>query len=419
MVPRDWADTAPLAVSIEQKHDMALQHWTLTDVSERIREEPFHVAAEGALKLAGAPNWSVSKTTLRGGLSDGVDVVELDNGRFSVSILPTRGMGIWKGTCDGLRLGWDSPVRQPVNPAFVNAMERGGLGWLYGFNEWICRCGLDSNGAPGTDVIIDNQGNRSQAELTLHGRIANLPAHRVEVSVDTSGQGTISVTGIVDETMMFGPSLRLKSTVRTTAGSNRISLIDEITNRRATPAELELLYHINNGPPFLEQEARLVAPVAEVAPRDARAAEGIDQWNVYGPPVTGFVEQAYFFDFVADRDSRTLALLRNAHGDKGLSVHFDKRQLPYFTLWKNTQAEADGYVTGLEPATNYPNLKTFERKMGRVILLAPVATFTAQVDIAVHSTGQQVAAVEQEINALQARHAPRVHRTPQEKFSPQ
>ena len=31
------------------------------------------------------------------------------------------------------------------------------------------RCGLDSNGAPGEDVIVDNNGNRVSVDLTLHG----------------------------------------------------------------------------------------------------------------------------------------------------------------------------------------------------------------------------------------------------------
>ena len=35
------------------------------------------------------------------------------------------------------------------------------VGWSIsnGFDEWIVRCGLDSNGAPGTDTIVDNNGN--------------------------------------------------------------------------------------------------------------------------------------------------------------------------------------------------------------------------------------------------------------------
>ena len=50
-----------------------------------------------------------------------------------------------------------------------------------------------------------------------------------------------------------------------------------------------------------------------------------------------------------------------------MSVKFNKRQLPCFTIWKNRQAAIDGYVTGLEPATNYPNPKSFEKQQGRVV----------------------------------------------------
>ena len=56
---------------------------------------------------------------------------------------------------------------------------------------------------------------------------------------------------------------------------------------------------------------------------------------------------------------RTLATLYNAAADRGLTLRFNRNELPCFTLWKNTAALEDGYVTGLEPATNYPNFKTF------------------------------------------------------------
>lgn len=398
---------------------MPVQTTVLTDVAKNVWLDSFSLAPRDGLKLAGSDIWSVKKYTMHGGLSAGVDVVELNNGRLSVSVLPTRGMGLWRGSFAGLDLGWKSPVTLPVNPAFVNALDRSSLGWLTGFNEWMVRCGLDSNGAPGTDVVIDNQGNPTRTELTLHGKIANIPAHFVETSVSTDGKGTISVTGIVDETMLFGPCLRLKSTVQTVAGSNRLTLIDEVTNLRGVPGELELLYHANMGRPFLEKEARVVAPVIEVAPRDAHAAKGVANWNVFGDPEPGYVEQVYWLDLAADKDGRTQVLLRNAHGEKGISLHFNKRQLPCFTLWKNTQAEADGYVTGIEPGTNYPNLKTFERQQGRVIKLAPGGTYEARLEIAIHNTADDVLAVEQQIAAIQKSAQPRVHAQPQGKYSRQ
>jgi hypothetical protein len=84
-------------------------------------------------------DWAIHKETLRGGRRDGVETVELNNGPLSLTLLPTRGMGIWKGNYRGLPLGWNSPVAGPVHPKFVNLADRGGLGWLTGFDEWLCR----------------------------------------------------------------------------------------------------------------------------------------------------------------------------------------------------------------------------------------------------------------------------------------
>src|SRR5262249_55975339 len=84
---------------------------------------------------------SATKRTLRGGRRDGVDLVRLDNGAFSVDIVPTRGMGLRRGDYKGTRIGWTSAVTDgPVNPKFVNLMAWGGLGWLEGYDEMLVRC---------------------------------------------------------------------------------------------------------------------------------------------------------------------------------------------------------------------------------------------------------------------------------------
>ena len=36
--------------------------------------------------------WSVRKLTLHGGKQEGVDVIELDNGKLRLMVCPTRGM---------------------------------------------------------------------------------------------------------------------------------------------------------------------------------------------------------------------------------------------------------------------------------------------------------------------------------------
>ncbi|MHC4877376.1 MAG: aldose 1-epimerase family protein [Planctomycetota bacterium] len=396
---------------------MAQVETVLTDVDSGVWLDSWKTNAADGLQLAGASAWSISKRTLRGGLSDGVDVVTLDNGNLSLSVLPTRGMGLWKGSYRGLSIEWKSPVARPVNPQFVNLQERGGLGWLAGFNELMCRCGLAFNGPPGVDRVVDCDGNVSESELTLHGKIANLPAHRVSVSVDDDGDGTLSVTGVVDEAMMFGSALRLTSTISTKAGSNALTITDTVFNPAAQPMELELLYHTNIGRPFLDEGSRIVAAIAEVAPRDDHSATGADSFDVYPGPVVGRPEEAFFFDLQAGDDGSTAVLLKNPAGDCGLQLRFAKQQLPCFTLWKNTQADQDGFVTGLEPGTNFPNLKTFEREQGRVVVLKPGQSHTTQIELSVFDTAVSVADAEAAIRELQSGD-PVKHAAPIAKFSP-
>ena len=83
------------------------------------------------------PATRVSKRTLRGGRREGVDVVEVDNGRLRFVAMPTRGMGIWRASCGDVQLGWKSPVKGPVHPAFVPLWEASGIGWLDGFDELL------------------------------------------------------------------------------------------------------------------------------------------------------------------------------------------------------------------------------------------------------------------------------------------
>jgi len=359
--------------------------------------------------------WSVRTYTLRGGLQEGVDVVEIYNGKLSFAVLPTRGMGIWKGQCGDISLGWDSPVKDPVNPAFINQLERGGIGWLKGFNEWIVRCGLNSMGAPCTDTVLDYSGNAFDVSLTLHGNIANIPARAVSIEITDEA---IILRGEVDETMMFGPALRLNTEIRTEFGSGALTITDTVTNLGGNPTEHELLYHVNYGEPLLEKGARMLAPFKRVAPRDPRAAEGIEAFDTYTAPEVGFVEQAYFYELVGKRGSReTMAMLRNAKGDQASLLRFTLKHFPCFTLWKNPAGKADGYVTGLEPATSYPNSRKFEREKGRVLTLAGGESRTTKLVIEALDTKKAIRAAEAEIKTLQKTTKAKVHPQPIARFS--
>src|SRR5262245_30845294 len=294
--------------------------WTLTDAAAGVWLDEFELTPAAA-NLPGPGGWSVRKRTLRGGPSDGVEVVEVDNGALAFTVLPTRGMGVWRGSYRGMRLGWDAPLVGPVHPKFVDADAHNGLGWLTGFDEWVCRCGLAWNGPPGRD---------GPWELTLHGRVANLPAHFVGVSVGADPPHPIHVVGEVLEGGLFLSRLLLRTVYTTVPGSNRLMVTDVVRNLGGRQAELQLLYHCNWGPPLLEPGARVLFPAAEVAPRDRRAAEGIDHYDRYDAPTPGYAEQVYLGHMLAGDDGWTLALLRNALGDRGAATRWRPAELPCF-----------------------------------------------------------------------------------------
>jgi hypothetical protein len=390
--------------------------WTLTDLVNDVWLDNFATDSH-RLQPGSAHDWSLRKRTLRGGLRDGIDLIEVNNGALSYSILPTRGMGLWQGHYHGIYLGWKAPVHGPVHPRHVNSADRGGIGWLTGFDEWLCRCGLASNGPAGEDVYTDRLGGDRRDGLALHGRIANQPAYYVEARVGLDPPFELSVTGQVEEGGLFYPHLVLTTTYTTIPGSNRLVIHDNIENRAAQVAEMQLLYHCNLGQPLLEAGSRIAMPIREVAPISPRAAEGMNTLETFTGPMPGFSEQVYCCDLLGDAGGRTLTMLYNHAQDRGIALRFNRQELPCFTVWKNTAALDDGYVTGLEPATNYPNFKSFERQQGRVVNLPAGGHWETTWSIEVHDSTVGVAGVLAEIVSVQSQAKPVVHRGPHPKYS--
>ncbi|MEX2187800.1 MAG: aldose 1-epimerase family protein [Pirellulales bacterium] len=382
---------------------MARKTWVISDRDDGVYLDALDVGPRDC-GLSDDDCAGITKRTLRGGLSDGVDAIDVDNGAVRFRVLPTRGMGLgglW--LADGRSVAWRSPIRGPVHPKFVNLADPSGLGWLDGFDEFLCRCGLESNGAPEFDAA-------GKLVYPLHGKIANRPAHRVAAAFDDATR-EIAIVGEVDESRFLFSKLRLTTTIRTRLGESGLRIRDEVTNLSAAPAKMQLLYHINFGGPLLGEGARLVAPIEQLAPRNAHAAADLDRWDTYAAPRAGFVEQVYFMTLAADDRGQSQVLLRSGDGSLGASVRCDVRALPCFTLWKNTAAEQDGHVTGLEPGTNFPNPRSFEQRHERTVRIEPGQTRGFDIAVELHASADAVRDAEANIARLQGSTAPTIHRT--------
>lgn len=368
-------------VLTDSKSDVSIKSWRITggDVAE---------------VATGDRQWSIEKRTLVGGRQEGVEVIEVDNGAMRFMVVSTRGFSVWRLNAGSLRFGWDSPVGEVVHPQFVDLGARGGLGWLDGFGGWMVRCGLESNGAPGLD---------GSQFLNLHGRIDYLPASYVEVRYEAAPTPRIVLRGIIDESLMFGANLRLTTELSTVIGSKELRFDDSVTNLADVPQEMELLYHINFGSPLLGAGAEVVAAAKSVAPRDGRAAEGdVRLWAKYhGPQPVGYTEQVYLAQLQSDPVGMTEVLLKSPDGTQGASLRFSIKELPYFTLWKNEAPRSTGYVTGLEPATNFPYPRAIERAAGRLPKLQGGEIYRSHVTVSALTSMAEVRNAESRISKLQ------------------
>jgi hypothetical protein len=363
-----------------------------------------------SMPLPTTADWSITKTTLRGGRQQGTELLEVQNGRLRFTVISTRGMSVLSVESGDVRLGWDSPVKEVVHPQFINLESRGGLGWLEGFNEWLVRCGLEWMGHPGRDRFCNAAGDEVEMDLTLHGRIGNIPASEVEVVIEAGPPPRIEIRGWVEERMFHGPKLSLCATISTELDSNMVSIEDTVTNQGADAQEFQMLYHTNFGPPLLQAGARFLGALKRVHPFNAHAAMNLDHYASYVGPQPGFREEVYCLEPLPGPAGVTELLLQNAHGERGVSLTFPVTQLPCVTLWKNL--EADGYVTGIEPGTGYPYTRRLEREAGRVPKLAPQASRQFRIEVAIHADRASVASAAQRIQNLQGAGAPVIESRP-------
>jgi hypothetical protein len=345
--------------------------------------------------------WSVTKKTLRGGRSEGVDLVTINNGKLTITVIPTRGMSVFDVKSGAMRLGWESPTEDIVHPQYVNLDSRGGLGWLEGFNEWMVRCGLEFAGHPGKDEFINNTGDKASMDLTLHGKIGNIPASEVEVRIDLTAPHRIRVRGVVYEKFLYGPKLKMVAEISTTPGSDSFRIDDVITNQGAFDQEMQMIYHGNYGAPLLGKGAKVIAAAKSVGPMNDHSAKGVNKHDAYAGPTKGFIEEVYLYEPISNAEGESMAMIHNAAGNRSSTVTWSTGTLPYLTVWKNTVATEDGYVTGIEPGTGYPFNRSVERKFGRVPKIKPGASISFGLEYGIQIGKAKVQAAIAKVKALQ------------------
>ncbi|RQW62684.1 aldose 1-epimerase family protein [Vibrio viridaestus] len=346
------------ALALVSPFTVSAAEFVLTDTANNTYVENWKVSND-SLKMTSKAPFSIEKKRLHGGKQEGVDVLIINNGELEVTLVPTRGMGIFQVKKEGKRvLGWDSPVKEIVNPTYIDLESRNGLGWLDGFNEMMVRCGYEWTGHPG----VDDNGQL----LSLHGRAQNTPASTVKVIIDDDAPHKITIQGEISERTFKKAELVTLTQFSITPGSNAFSINDTLTNKADYDDEYQIIYHSNYGQPILEEGAKVYAAASEISPFNDYAKKGLKNWQTYLAPTKGYDEMVYNLKPVADKNGDTLAVLHNKAANLGVSMKFNVKELPVLTIWKNTDTLQQGYVTGIEPGTSYAYNTKYQRPLGLV-----------------------------------------------------
>jgi hypothetical protein len=321
-------------------------------------------------------NWAgkISNAAQLGGLETSV----LDNG-------PGRGSRIaWINTGTGLRfkvvidrcmdiadasynqysLAWlNQPGVLPPQP-----FSHRGIDWLRTFGGGLLTtCGLSHTGGPEAD---------EHGERGLHGMVSNIPAE-IESIIQPdalSGNLRMSITGIIRETKIFGPSLELKRTISATIGIPVIEIHDEVVNSGNIDAPHMLLYHCNFGWPLVDEGADILWK-GNWKPREGDQTKIFKKENNFrkcSAPLeahNGSGEEAAFIDIAADGNGNAVCGLYNKMIGLAVLLRFSKNQLPWLINWQHWGRGE--YVTGLEPATNPPIGQSKARETNELIILKP------------------------------------------------
>lgn len=302
----------------------------------------------------------IEEHRLIGGKGDGMRLLEVTNGKgIQMTVSLDRAADISRLRYKGINMGYFSPCGY-VAPAYYDSI---GTNWLKSFTAgFLTTCGLQAVGSPCVD-----EGE----EFPLHGTIANTPAE--EAYWMQEGQELI-IRAVIRDEEIFAPKLRLNREIRINLESNEFTISDTIENTGAKRQPMEILYHINMGYPLLDEDSIIKVPAIKTTPRDAHAAEDIENWMHMEKPQADYEERCYYHTLEKGEVSIYQPKLKT-----GLQLEFNPSLLDCFVEWKMMGVR--DYALGLECGNCYPDGRDIMRQKGILKYINPGEQITYQVHV--------------------------------------
>lgn len=314
------------------------------------------------------------EVTYTSGRAKGVDAIDVNAGDLKFAVFPSRCLDIGQASFKGFPFGYISKSGLRSPKYFIEHKGKGFLDSFYG--GLLTTSGLNN---VGVDCVVEGR------EYGVHGEIANIPAEMISKRMYWEGSELFfEISGTIRHSRFYAEDLILERKIQTSLGSNKLTITDTIENRDFKPAPLMLLYHINIGFPFLDQESELfTTKIKKSWPRTPSAEKGLSNYNHFCDPIDVIEEECFYHAFETESGMASACLFNPRLGDQGMGFYlkYDTRQLPVFLQWKMMRSRE--YVCGLNPATTYAEGRKTALENDEVMFIEPLEKkeFTIELGI--------------------------------------
>ena len=303
---------------------------------------------------------SVRPVTYQEGRAGGMRGYEVKNGEMTFQVLADKCLDVGSLSYRGINMTFLSkPGLQGRGHYDTNGEEAihsimGGLFFTAGLENICAPCTIEG------------------ADYPMHGRIRTTPGEHLGADAYwENGAYHLSVSGEMREAALFGENMVLRRNISSVYGEKSITVTDEIENESYRIEPMMILYHINLGYPFLDENIRLYIPTGKVTARDAEAEGHEARYDRMDPPKDNEPEYVFIHDLRTDQDGNTRILAVNEPLGLGLEIAYNTAFLPYFMEWKSV-ASGD-YVIGLEPANSSVYGRPYHEARGDLHRMEPFA----------------------------------------------
>lgn len=332
----------------------------------------------------------ITPMELGDGKERGVRCLDFRTGSgLNFTVVVDRGMDIAHAEYMGHNLCWLS-ANSIVAPEYY---EPDGWGWIRSFfGGLLTTCGLVNVGIPDT---------WKNEPAGAHGRHSSTPA--INVSHDAmwaAGEYHLIARGEMRETRPVHYNVLMRRSIHAIAGQTKFRIHDTVINEGFETVPHQILYHFNMGFPLVDRTSYLATPSQVVTPRDADAADGMEEFKFCHSPSPKYREKVYYHDLVACPDGRAWAGFINPDIDDGLGVYikYDPRVLPILVQWKML---GEGlYVMGIEPSNSLGIGFERQQSLGVLRNLEPAEQIDYYLEVGILDGANEIAEFEEQIAAV-------------------